>query len=194
MAELERGAFPARLWRAIAAALIALATVGVWSTARVFSGTVDEPAHFAAGMQWLTTGAYTYDLQHPPLGRIAAALGPFIHGERTRGAPGVFDEGAGLLGTGQHYVDTRANARHGEIAFFIVLAIVVWAWGRRLAGEFGAVLAVLFVVTNPNLLAHAGLATTDIACAATTTLALYVTVRWIDRPSWANTIVLGVAV
>ncbi|HET7373086.1 MAG TPA: glycosyltransferase family 39 protein, partial [Gemmatimonadaceae bacterium] len=150
--------------------------------------------HFAAGMQGLTTGAYTYDLQHPPLGRIAAALGPFIHGERTRGAPGVFDEGAGLLGTGQHYVDTLASARHGEIAFFVVLAIVVWAWGRRLAGEFGAVLAVLFVVTNPNLLAHGGLATTDIACAATTTLALYVTVRWIDRPSWANTIVLGVAI
>lgn len=194
MAELERGAFPARLWRASAAALIALATVGVWSTARVFSGTVDEPAHFAAGMQWLTTGAYTYDLQHPPLGRIAAALGPFIHGERTRGAPGVFEEGAGLLGTGQHYVDTLASARHGEIAFFVVLAIVVWAWGRRLAGEFAAALAVLFVVTNPNLLAHAGLATTDIACAATTTLALYVTVRWTDRPSWANTIVLGVAI
>jgi dolichyl-phosphate-mannose-protein mannosyltransferase len=194
LAELERVEFPARLWRAIATGLIALAMIGIWSTARVFSGTVDEPAHLAAGMQWLTTGAYTYDLQHPPLGRIAAALGPFIHGGHTLGAAGVFDEGAGLLGTGQHYVDTLASARHGEIVFFGVLAIVVWAWGRRMVGEFGAVLAVMFVVTNPNLLAHAGLATTDIACAATTTLALYLTVRWTDRPSWANTIVLGVAI
>jgi hypothetical protein len=194
LAELERRAPSARLSRAIAASLIALATISVWSTARVFSGTVDEPAHFAAGMQWLTTGAYTYDLQHPPLGRIAAALGPFLRGERSLGAPGVFDEGAGLLGTGRHYVDTLASARHGEIVFFVVLAIVVWAWGRRLIGELGAAVAVLFVVTNPNLLAHAGLATTDIGCAATTTLALYLTVRWIDRPSWANTIAFGAAI
>lgn len=194
MAELERAVLPARLWRGIAASLIALATVSVWSTARIFSGTVDEPAHFAAGMQWLTTGGYTYDLQHPPLGRIAAALGPFMHGERARGAPGVYDEGAGLLGEGRHYVETLASARHGEIVFFVVLAIVVWAWGRRLIGEIGAALAVLFVVTNPNLLAHAGLATTDIACTATTTLALYLTVRWIEVPSWTNTIAFGAAI
>ena len=32
-------------------------------------------------------------------------------------------------------------------------------------------------MTNPNILAHAGLATTDIACAATTTLALFAAVR-----------------
>ena len=194
MAELERGALPARLWRAIAASLIALATVSVWSTARVFSGTVDEPAHLAAGMQWLTTGAYTYDLQHPPLGRVAAALGPFMRGERARGASGVYDEGSALLGTGPHYVETLASARHGEIVFFVMLAIVVWAWGRRLIGDIGAGLAVLFVVTNPNLLAHAGLATTDIACAATTTLALYLAVVWIDRPSWTNTIAFGAAI
>ena len=35
--------------------------------------------HIAAGMQWLTTGEYTYDLQHPPLGRVATAIG-FLRG------------------------------------------------------------------------------------------------------------------
>src|SRR5882672_1066890 len=80
--------------------LVAVATAAILSTARVFSGTVDEPAHIAAGLQLLTSGAYDYDLQHPPLGRIAAALGPYADGARSTGARGVYDEGARILGTG----------------------------------------------------------------------------------------------
>ena len=183
-----------RTWRVITVTLIAAASIAVWSTARVFSGTVDEPAHLAAGMQWLTTGDYTYDLQHPPLGRVAAALGPFLHGVRTTGAPGVYEEGARLLGRGNHYTVVLASARHGELAFFLIMSLVVWAWARRALGDAGAAIAVLFTVSNPNLLAHAGLATTDIACAAATTLALYAALRWIERPDWARTIALGVAI
>ena len=177
-----------RVWRVIAITLIAAASVAVWSTARVFSGTVDEPAHLAAGMQWLTTGQYTYDLQHPPLGRVAAALGPFAGGVRTVGAPGVYEEGARLLGQGRHYIDVLAAARHGELVFFLMLGAVVWMWARQSLGGAGGAIAVLFVATNPNLLAHAGLATTDMACAAATTLALYAAVRWIERPTWTATL------
>jgi hypothetical protein len=183
-----------RVWRVIAVTLTAAACIAVWSTARVFSGTVDEPAHLAAGMQWLTTGQYTYDLQHPPLGRVAAALGPFVHGVRATGAPGVYEEGARLLGKGGHYTDVLASARHGELVFFVLLAVVVWMWARRSLGDAGATLAVLLTAANPNLLAHAGLATTDIACAAATTLALYAALRWIEQPDWARTVALGVAI
>src|SRR6478609_564480 len=83
----------------LAALLVALATVAILSTARVFSGTVDEPAHIAAGMQWLTTDRYDYDVPHPPIGRVAAALGPFLRGERNTNAPGIYDEGAHILGS-----------------------------------------------------------------------------------------------
>jgi hypothetical protein len=40
-------------------------------------------------------------------------------------------------------------------------------------------------------LAHAGLATTDIACAATTTLALFLAVRWVESPTMARALALG---
>ncbi len=170
------------------------ATAAVASTARTFSGTVDEPAHLASGMQWLTTSRYDYDLQHPPLGRIAAALGPYLHGARGSGAPAVYDEGASILGVGQHYVDMLASARHGELLFFLILALGVWLWARRLCGEAGAAMATLLLVTNPNILAHAGLATTDIAATATTTLALLAAVWWIERPTWGRTVALGVAI
>jgi len=175
-------------------ALVAIATIAILSTARTFSGTVDEPAHIAAGMQWLTTDRYDYDLQHPPLGRIAAAIGPYLHGARSTGAPGVYDEGARILGTGRQYVDMLASARHGEIVFFLILAGAVWFWSRRLLGDAGAATATLLLVTNPNVLAHAGLATTDIAAAAMTTVALFAGVVWLERPSWTRTIVLAVAI
>jgi hypothetical protein len=171
-----------------------IATVAIASTARTFSGTVDEPAHLAAGMQWLTTSRYDYDLQHPPLGRIAAAIGPYLSGARGAGLPAIYDEGASILGSNQHYVDTLASARHGELLFFLILALAVWLWARRLCGESGAAMATLLLVTNPNVLAHAGLATTDIAAAATTTLALCAAAWWIDRPTWGRTLLFAVAV
>ncbi|HVX38341.1 MAG TPA: hypothetical protein VHB25_02115 [Gemmatimonadaceae bacterium] len=181
-------------YRALAALLTIAAAAAVWSTARVFSGTVDEPAHIAAGMQWLTTHRYDYDLQHPPIGRVAAALGPYLHGTRGIGAPGVYEEGAAILGRGAHYADTLASARHGELLFLIILALATWAWGTRLAGEVGGLAATLLVVANPNILAHAGLATTDIACAAMTTVALLAAAWWIDEASWPRTAVFGAAV
>src|SRR6476661_523127 len=112
----------ARAWTSLSWSMVLAGALAVASTARVFSGTVDEPAHLAAGMQWLTTGEYTYDLQHPPLGRLAAALGPYLHGARGTGAPAIYDEGAAILGTGDRYVSMLAGARLGEIVFFLLLA------------------------------------------------------------------------
>lgn len=174
--------------------LVVLAAAAILSTARVFSATVDEPAHIAAGMQWLTTERYDYDLQHPPLGRIAVAAGPYLLGARNTNAPAIFDEGANILGSGTTYVERLAAARHGVIVFFVLLAGVVWAWGRKLGGDAVAALATLFLVTNPNVLAHAGLATTDMACAAGTTLALFAGAAWLERPTLKRALWFGAAV
>lgn len=180
-----------RFWRSLAFLIAATATVGVASTARTFSGTFDEPAHLAAGLQWLSTGRYTYDIPHPPLARVVAALGPYWAGARTVGAKGKWDEGAAILGSGAHYVETLALARYGELPFFLVLCLAVWLWGRRLLGETGAVLSVLFVATNPTILAHAGLVTNDLAATAWGTFALFCGVRWLEEPSLRRSIELG---
>ena len=59
-----------------------IGTGRIVSTYSVFNHTNDEPAHIAAGMEWLDTGSYLYEPQHPPLARIATAVGPFIAGVR----------------------------------------------------------------------------------------------------------------
>jgi 4-amino-4-deoxy-L-arabinose transferase-like glycosyltransferase len=183
----------ARSWRAIAIGIIIAAALAIISTHFTFSNTYDEPAHIAAGVEWLS-GNRAFDAQRPPLGRIAAGLGPYLRGERPSVAASPIEEGARLLGRGDHYRTTLALGRLGELPFFILLCAVAWTWGRRLTDERGGAIAVLLTAANPNVLAHAGLATTDIAFAATLSMALLAFVFWLDEPHWARAIVLGLAV
>jgi hypothetical protein len=61
----------------IAILLGALAVARIVSTYAVVSPTYDEPAHIAAGIELLAQGTSTYEQKHPPLARVAVALGPY---------------------------------------------------------------------------------------------------------------------
>ena len=153
-------------WRFATALVACLATLAVISTFPVFSQTWDEPATLATGMQWLTTGDYRYETQHPPLARVASALLPYLRGARSLGNHSMYDEGRALLGEGAQYRRTLFLARLGMLPFFLLLLVVCASWGARIAGGAGATLATLFTAANPNLLAHAAVAGTDLAPAA----------------------------
>ena len=153
-------------WRAVTALVACLATLVVISTYPVFNQMWDEPAHIAAGMEWLSRGRYTYEPQHPPLARVAAAIGPYLGGARTIGLPKIYDEGRALMGEGAHYRRMLTLARLGMLPFLWLTLAVCAAWGARAVGPAGGALAVIFAATNPNLLAHAGIAGTDLAPAA----------------------------
>src|SRR5690606_17123877 len=71
---------PARL-AALAIALVACVTIVIVGARQ--NQTFDEPAHIAAGMQWRRDGRYSYDVQHPPLARMATALAPMLDGARS---------------------------------------------------------------------------------------------------------------
>jgi hypothetical protein len=57
-------------------------------------------------------------------------------------------------------------ARLGTLPFWWVLLVYSWLIGRRLGGVWGGRLAVALVACEPNLLAHASLATTDLPVTA----------------------------
>jgi hypothetical protein len=183
----------AHVWRAVALAFALAGAVAIAGTYGAFSNTSDEPAHLAAGVEWLTKGQYRIDVAHPPLGRVAAALGPFLKGAHSLGAATPTDEGLLLLGSGTHYRATLALARFGELPFFLLLCGIVWAWGRRMTDERGGALAVLLMASNPNVLAHAALATPDIALAATVSAALFAFICWLDEPGPIAALPLGVS-
>ena len=184
----------ARQWRTIAVLASLAACVAVASTYRVFSNMFDEPAHIATGMELLSYGTYTYEPQHPPLGRIASAVGPWFAGARATGQPLMFNEGRTILGFGEHYERMLALARLGQLPFLIIVLATTWYWARWLADARTAAIAVLFVATNSNVLAHAGVAGTDIAPAAMMPAALLAWTRLLEAPDYRRALVTGLAV
>jgi len=193
---------PAPVARATPAARVALALIVlgacalVASTWHVFFATWDEPEHLAAGVELLDRGYYDYDTEHPPIGRVLLALGPWLAGAHSYGTPppsGV-TEGEDILYQGGKYDLYLTLARAGALPFLALLLFVTWLWARRmLAGEGAALLAVLLLLSVPPILGHAGLATLDVAAAATILLALYALDRWLDTPNWRTAVLFGLA-
>jgi hypothetical protein len=177
--------------RVLVAACLAIGIARIVSTYHVFNQTWDEPAHVGAGMQWLDRGLYTYEPLHPPLGRVMAALGPRLAGIRSAGHDNVWLEGNSILYAGGRYDRNLALARLGVLPFFLLAGIVVFAWARQVGGAGAAVFAVLLFTTLPPVLAHAGIATTDIAVTATVTLAAYCLTLWLDRPTSMRSLAVG---
>jgi 4-amino-4-deoxy-L-arabinose transferase-like glycosyltransferase len=172
-----------------------LAAAGAW---RVYSNTWDEPEHLAAGVELLDRGIYEYDTEHPPLGRIVMALGPYLAGARSFDTPGPegVREGVDILysGGGEHYQLYLTLARLGMLPFLALLLFVTWLWGRSLfAREGTALLAVLFVASVPPILGHGALASLDVPAAATILLAFYALQRWLTSATFADAVFFGLA-
>jgi hypothetical protein len=179
----------------IALFLVIIATLRIVSTYTVFSHTFDEPMHLACGMEWLDRGTYTCEPQHPPLARISAALGPYLSGIRSQGVAttDIYSqplEGIAILYAGNHYDRTLALSRLGLLPFFWVACAVVYCWGLRI-GRSVALASLLLFTLLPPVLAHAGLATTDMALTAFVGAAFLGGLRWAESPSVRTAIAFG---
>lgn len=143
-------------------------------------------------MEYLTIGKYLYEDTHPPLGRVFAAIGPYLAGERFHPGPDSYFEGYRILGRDAHYDRTLALARMGNLPFFWIGCLVVYLWAERVRGPAAAVLAVLVYTTVPPVLAHAGLATTDMALGVMTPAAALAAIGWAERPDRERSVALAV--
>ena len=184
---------PARASLVVLFACVLAGVARIIATYPVFNQTWDEPAHVAAGMQWIDRGAYTYEPLHPPLGRVLTAAGPWLAGIRSADRKNVWLEGNAIFHAEDRYDRNLALARAGMLPFFVVAALVVFAWARRLGGWAAAISAVLLFTTLPPVLAHAGIATTDIAITSTVVLASYCATRWLEQPTVGRGLLLGLA-
>jgi hypothetical protein len=181
----------------LVAAFVALCAHGL----RWDSPTVDEFAHLPAGYYYLETGNFElYDL-NPPLPRVWSAL-PLL-----AVAPSI-DTGARLRDDGWYpWVFAtdfmRRNGGRLELIFLLgrlpvvalggALLLLVWHWARRLYGEAAGLVALAGCAFCPSLIAHAHLATTDVACALAVAGALYLAQRWVERPRLPALLAAGAA-
>lgn len=63
----------------------------------------------------------------------------------------------------------------------LLLGVIVWRWAKDLYGPHSASLALLLFAISPNIIAHAGLATTDLGVAAFYVASLYAWTRFLRR-------------
>ena len=140
------------------AACILASSAWCVSAASQLSATFDEPLYMLRGLEGWRTGsrAGLIRLGTMPLPIDVETL-PVYLWERYRGA--AFDPLADLD-------QILPVARGAALVFWWMLLVYGWLVGRKLAGPWGGRLAVAWLACEPNLLAHASLATTDIAISA----------------------------
>ena len=173
-----------------------LACLLVASTWHVFGNVWDEPEHIAAGLSLIDHGDYRYDNQHPPLARLAAALGPQLAGARLPANASTSGEQAGrdiLYHSGASYDTLLALARAGMLPFLLLLVIAQWYWVRENFGEAVAWLSTLFLLCTPPLLGHAGVVALDVPVTALCVLGFWLLQRWVVAPTLRRSVALGVA-
>jgi hypothetical protein len=172
--------------------VIGIGVARIVSTYHEFTQTVDENSDIAAGMQLLQDRAYFMDVKHPPVGRVAVALGPYLEGLRLPKHGGdMFALGNVILNSNNNYWHNLSLARLGTLPFFVLACVVVWSWSNHLFGKWVALFSLLLFSMIPTVLAHGSLATNDMAGAATLLLALYWFTLWIENPTWLSAAKLG---
>jgi 4-amino-4-deoxy-L-arabinose transferase-like glycosyltransferase len=191
----------ARAPRWAAPLLALLACLLVASTWPVFGHIWDEPEHIAVGLALIDRNEYLYDDQHPPLARLAAAIGPHLDGARapidTGPGPGMNGEEAGrqiLYHSSASYDRLLTLARLGMLPFLVVLIFAVWQWMWRYHGAAVAWLASAFLLSTPVILGHAGVVALDVPVTALCTLSFYVLLRWLESPSLGRAALVGLVV
>lgn len=172
-------------WWTLLALIVIFTMARIAATHRVFSATIDEPAHLIAGYNLLTRGDYTTDLAHPPLAKALFAL-PFLNTPAVRA-----DD---LLFRNDRYTQNLARMRMGNLLFVAIGILAVALWARHLLSPAAGLVAALLFASLPPILAHGGLATTDMAIAAMLPLALYALTLLLEKPAWPRTLFLAAAI
>ena len=173
--------------------LLVIASARIVATYTVFNDTIDETPHIGCGIEWLDKGVYLYETEHPPLARLMTAAGPYLMGARYTGLADAAAEGRAVLKFGGQYDRNLALARLGILPFFWLASTVVYLWAKRSFGEPTAFFASLCFTTLPPALAHAGVATTDMAATATIGAAFLAMLVWAERPSRRRSVLFAAA-
>ena len=183
--------FLAKYFWPLLIAILAIASIRIITTYNALSLTIDEPTHFASGLELLANHTYNRDPQDPPLSRVMQALGPWLAGARPQGISRTSVEGLSVIASSGHVDRTIFLMRLGNLPFFLLACLVVCAWSWRAFGKPTALLATALFSLLPAVLADAGLATTDMAGGATLGAAFVALLIWAERPSWWTATLLG---
>ncbi len=193
---------PGRVWLA-ACALLVVYFLQIFFASLVKSPVADEPPHISAGLSYVETGIFRANLQHPPLIKELSGLGLKLSGLHLPAGVATRDllngnlayqseVGSQILRAGD--LDRNLlRARLPMMAVAILLGVLLFVWGRELVGAGAALGAVFLFASDPTLIAHSYLVTTDVGCATFTILLLLAVWKYVQRPGLTRLAVCGLA-
>ncbi len=149
--------------------------------------TADEPVHMAQGYVYWTRGDFRFQpaVAQPPLPDLLAGAGLLLQpGPLPEAIPGWTDADfscfvrAFVKWYGPALEAATFVARFPVTAVALIGAALVYRWAYERFGRRGGLLALTLFAFDPNLLAHAGLATTDVLVAIWGFVGVYTALRW----------------
>jgi len=188
--------------RLIAIALLTLFFAQAVTAIPQLSLTADEPVYMGAGYAFLRSGdlRMATSAQHPPLMQELVALplllqpGPELStlegwdkAEMARFAPAFVDWYGDALGA------ATFAARMPVVLVALLWAAFLFRWAADWFGPWGGIVALALFVFDPNILAHATLATNDVGFAALSFIAVFAAMRLIKCQSWRYLLLAGLA-
>lgn len=160
---------------------------------------IDEVAHIISGYTALTTFSYPFNIEHPPLVKVIAAL-PLLFQKITyvlpeNGMSDQWEEGHKLLFANANDTDAILFwARFAVLFFHSVLIFICGKLLRNFLSPLWACIAIFFLAFEPNTLAHARYVTTDVGVALLSLITLLLTVLFAKEPSKKYATYLGFSI
>lgn len=165
---------------------------------RLNSMTWDEGHHLFDGYNIWKNHDYGLNPEVPPLVKMTAAL-PLLRMPlqvpRLQGRP--FQTEAFLDGKDFLFRNDADKllfrARMTCAIFMLLLAIGVFAVGCEMFGPLAGLIALAFLVFDPNLLAHGALITTDVPISCVIFWTMYLAYRYVQRPTTLRLLLVAIA-
>lgn len=184
----------------VVALLLALLAGQAVLSMRTKSPTADELAHHvASGYSYLVTKDFRMNPASPPLPRMLAGFPLLFLGAKAPLDHPSWKEGNSPEFAQQFFYVYNKDAdrlifwaRVPIVVLSVIFGFFVFWWGRKLFGEWAGLAALFLYAFCPDIIAHSGLATADLAVALFFFLALFSFWAYLRAPSFARLGMTGV--
>lgn len=177
---------------------LVLAITSVWNDSPI----VDEIPHIGAGYSYVAKGDYRLNPEHPPLAKDLAGLAlgfldlnhsAFTTKYWTEDVNGQWDFGRNFIFNSDNDAQKISRtAKAPMFIFFVLSAILIFVWSKKLDGAKAGLLALFLFSFSPTVLAHSRFVTTDVPALFGVLLSSYFFIRAIKEPGRKNILIAGV--
>ena len=176
---------------------VVLSITSSWNDSLV----VDEVPHIGAGYSYLVKQDMRLNPEHPPLAKDLAGI-PLLFLNLKQDAfntkfwqtdvNGQWEFGRRLIfNSGNDADQIKHFARLPILLFFVLSAVLIFKWARKLYGDMAAIIALTIFSFSSTVIAHSRFVTTDMAALFGVLLATYFFINYLKDQTVKNLVIAG---